>query len=157
MNLNGKTLLFKFLQSQNLMTLATLGEHLWVSNVYFVCNEKFNLYFLSEPKSQHCLDIKSKPQVACAIADTRQKVVDKKIGVQLYGISSQVKNLSTIMWMLKMWNKLNPGFESIINLKNIQSNKINGRIYKIEPTLIKFFNEELYGPEGFKLFNFGTK
>src|SRR3989338_5365496 len=147
-----KTLLLKFLQSQNLMTLATQNQHLWVSNVYFVTDEMFNLYFLSEPKSQHCRAIKSNPEVACAVADTSQKVVDKKIGVQLYGTASLVKNLSSIKWMLKMWNKLNPGFESIINLKNIQSNKINGRIYKIEPKLIKFFNEELYGPEGYKLF-----
>ncbi len=153
--MNNKQKLLQYLQSQNLMTLATQEEHLWVSNVYFVTDEKFNLYFLSEPKSQHCLAIKSNPEVACAVADTGQKVVDKKIGVQLYGTAAQVKNLSTVIWMLKMWNKLNPGFESIINLKNIQTNKINGRIYKIEPKLIKFFNEELYGPEGFKLFKFG--
>lgn len=150
-----KTLLLQFLQSQNLMTLATQGKHLWAGNVYYVTDEKFNLYFLSEPKSQHCLAIKSHPEVACAVADTKQKVVDKKVGAQLYGTASQTKNLSTVMWMLKMWNKLNPGFESIINLKNIQTNKINGRIYKIEPKLIKFFNEKLYGPEGFKLFKFG--
>lgn len=150
-----KILLLKYLQSQNLMTLVTQGEHLWASSVYYVTDEKFNLYFLSEPKSQHCRDIKSNPEVACAVADTRQKAVDKKIGVQLYGTAAQIKNLSTVRWMLKMWNKLNPGFESIINLKNIQTNKINGRIYKIESKLIKFFNEKLYGPEGFKLIKFG--
>lgn len=150
-----KTLLLKFLQSQNLMTLSTQGSHLWVSSVYYVTDEKFNLYFLSEPKSQHCLAIKSNPEVACAVADTRQKVVDKKIGVQMSGTASLVKNLSSIKWMLKMWNKLNPGFESIINLKNIQTNKIKSKIYKIEPKLIKFLNEALYGSEGFKLFKFG--
>ena len=56
--------------------------------------------------------------------------------------------------MLALWNKVNPGFESIINLKNMQKKVIKGRIYKIAPKTIKFFNEELYGSEGFEVFKF---
>lgn len=149
-----KQLLLKYLQSHNFVTLATHDKHLWTSSVYYVMDNYFNLYFLSEPTTMHCRHIAKNSEIACAIADSSQKVTDKKVGVQLYGRAVRVNSINKIKWMLKLWNKLNPGFESIINLKNIQTNKINGRIYKVTPKLIKFFNEKLYGPEGFELFKF---
>lgn len=53
-----------------------------------------------------------------------------------------------------MWHKKNPGFEDIINIPNIIKKIIKGRFYQIIPILIKFFNEDLYGEEGFEIFKF---
>lgn len=152
--MNNKQQLLQYLQSQTLMTLSTKSETLWISSVYYVIDKNFNLYFLSEPQSIHCQAIAKHDEVACAIADSRQKVTDSKVGVQLEGTASPLSNLAKIKWMLQLWNKLNPGFESIINLKNIKTNKIKSRIYKVKPRKIKFFNEKLFGPEGYKLFRF---
>lgn len=151
---NNKQRLLEYLRFQNLMSLATCGKRMWISTVYYVVDEQLNLYFLSEPMTIHCQDIKENSQVACAIADSKQKVTDKKIGVQARGIASEVNSLEKIKWVLAMWNKHNPGIENIINLKNIQRKVINSKIYKIKPSVIKFFNEELYGPEGFEIFKF---
>jgi len=152
--MNGKAELLKYLKSQNLMTLATCDKNLWVSTVYYVIDENFNLYFLSEQATIHCQQLSKNAEVACGIVDSRQKVADKKIGVQFLGKASRVDSLEKIKWMLALWNKVNPGFETIINFKNIQNKVIKSRIYKVEPRLIKFFNEKIYGPEGFKVFEF---
>lgn len=151
---NNKHILFKYLNSQNLMNVATCDKHLWVSSVYYVIDRDFNFYFLSEPTTIHCTNISKNQKVACSIADSTQKVTVQKVGVQLHGTAIQLNSFSKMKWMLALWNKLNPGFETIINLKNIQTNKIKSKIYKIKPTIIKFFNEELYGSEGIETFEF---
>lgn len=149
-----KSLLLSFLKSQNLMALATYDKKPWICNVYFVIDDNFNLYFISEPTTIHCKNISKNKNVTCSVADSSQKVTDKKIGVQIRGTAQRLDNLQKIRWMLAFWNKMNPGFETIINLKNIQNKVIKGRAYQIKPEVIKFFNEKLYGPEGQKIFRF---
>lgn len=152
--MNSKQKLLQYLKSHNFMTIATADGKPWVANVYYVVDDGFNLYFLSEPASKHGRDLAKNPSVSCSIADSNQKVTDKKIGVQLQGSAKIVNALAKIKWMLHIWNKINPGFESLINLKNIQNKVIKGKVYRVKPALIKFFNEELYGSEGFELFEF---
>ncbi|MBI3955296.1 pyridoxamine 5'-phosphate oxidase family protein [Candidatus Gottesmanbacteria bacterium] len=149
---NNKQKLLQYLKSHNFMTVATVDGKPWVANVYYVVDDDFNLYFLSEPQSKHGQDLVRNPLVACSIADSHQKVTDQKIGVQLQGMTKMVNVLTKMRWMLHLWNRVNPGFESLINLKNIQNKVIKGRIYQVKPHLIKFFNESLYGPEGSEVF-----
>ncbi len=113
---------------------------------------KLNLYFISKPETQHCRHIASNKNVACSIADSNQKVANKKIGVQLSGTASLVGNVREISKALYLWNKSNPGFAHIISFENIRKKLIKSKVYKIKPQIIKFFNEELYGSEGFKIF-----
>lgn len=153
MDLDKQKLLF-FLKSQNLMSLATNNKKPWACNVYYVTDDSFNLYFLSEPTTTHCQNITKNKEVACAIADSRQKVTDQKIGVQIRGTANTVNSLNRIKWMLALWNKMNPGFEAIINLQNMQKKVIKAKIYQVKPEVIKFFNEKLYGSEGYKIFKF---
>jgi len=136
------------------MSIATWDKKLWTATVYYVIDNKFNFYFLSEPGTMHCQNIAKSAQVACTITHSSQKVTVKKIGVQLRGKASVVNNLQKMRWMLALWNKINPGFEKIITLQNIENKVIKSKIYQIEPEVIKFFNEELYGPEGFEIFKF---
>lgn len=81
----GERKLLQYLKSQNLMTLATYGAHPWICSVYYVVDDTFNLYFLSDPDSKHCTDISQNNQIACNIADSRQKVIEQKMGVQIQG------------------------------------------------------------------------
>ena len=54
--------------------------------------------------------------------------------------------------MLKIWHKSAPGMEDIVNIKNMKAKVISSRVYKITPTIIKFFNQDLYGEEGYRVF-----
>lgn len=152
--MNNKQKLLGYLKSQRLMTLSTCGDKPWVSTVYYAIDDAFNLYFLSEPESKHCHDIKVNNQVGCNIADSRQLVTDKKVGAQVQGTATQLTDESLIKKALSMWNKATPGFEHIINWDNMVKHAIKSKVYQVKPASIKFLNEELYGPEGSEVFKF---
>lgn len=152
-----KKQLLDFLKSQRLMSLATFGNSLCACNVYFAVDDAFNLYFMSEPSSDHCKNIVQNNTVACTIADSRQKVTDKKIGVQIKGVVEKVDDSEKIKLALSLWNKANPGFESVINFKNIQENSIKSKVYTVIPLEMKFLNEASYGPEGSETFLFSRR
>lgn len=149
-----KTKLLSYLKSQHTMSLATFDGKLWICTVFYAIDDKLNFYFISEPNTRHSKGILKNSQVACSIANTNQVTTDKKIGVQIVGIASEVKNRNKIKVVLGLWNKVNPGFESIINLPNMIKKVISGKVYLIKPKEIKFFNEKLYGSEGFEIFKF---
>lgn len=149
---NNKQKLLDFIKSLNFMSISTYDKHLWTAWVYYVIDDNFNLYFVSQPNTDHCKAIIKNGEIACAIANSHQKVTDKKVGVQLYGKCSQLTNIIQIKWMLTLWNKINPGVEKIINLKNMQNKVIKSRVFKVEPKKIKWFNESLYGEREFEEF-----
>lgn len=154
MNSN-KQILHEYLKSQRLMSVASYNNKKpWTCSLYYTIDNSFNLYFLSEPHSQHCKELASNPNVAVNIADSNQKVTDKKIGAQIQGNAQQLTSVNQIKKVLNAWNNNNPGFDHIINWDNILNNKIKSKVYKITPKLIKFLNEELYGPEGTEVFSF---
>ena len=134
------------------MSLASFGEKLANCSVYFAVDAEFNFYFISEPDSEHCKNIELNNQVACAIADSKQLVHDKKIGVQIKGIVKNIHGIDRLEAMIDLWNSTNPGMETVISIDNFRNKILKSHAYKIEPQEIKFFNEELYGEEGFEVF-----
>lgn len=152
--ISNKTKLLNYLKTQHTMYLATYDGKPWTSTVFYAIDNDFNFYFISEPTTRHSKAIYKNKLVSSSIADSNQVVTDKKIGVQIEGIASEVKNKNKLKIVVSMWHKKNPGFEDIINLPNMIKKIIKGRFYQINPTLIKFFNEKLYGSEGFEIFEF---
>jgi len=132
------------------MSISTCSDKPWICTVYYTIDDSFNLYFITEPETRHTHDIGKNSLVACSIADTHQKVTDKKIGVQISGRAKIIEQEEAIVRSLNLWNATNPGFEHIINLENMKKKAIKGKVFQITPTYIKFFNEELFGPEGFR-------
>ncbi len=137
------------------MTLTTTGPTgLWSCSVYYVVDDDFNLFFVSESTTTHIQNTRRNSQVAVNIADSSQKVTAKKIGLQIQGKVNEESNRSKLKTIVSMWNRVNPGLADVVNLKNIIHKVINSKVYRIRPTLIKLFNEALYGSEGFKVFKF---
>jgi len=150
--MNDKQKLLQYLESNHLMSLATLGTRLSTCTVYYAVDDNLNFYFISEPESEHCRNIEMNKTVAFSISDTGQKVTDKKVGIQGTGTAEEIRNVEKIKAMLSLWNATNSGFESVINFENIKNKVIKSKTYRITPTELKFFNEELYGPEGIEVF-----
>lgn len=140
--------ILNYLNSQRIMTLATCDKEPWVASVYFVADKDLNLYFVSSPQSKHCKDIEKNNKVACAIADSHILNTEEKIGIQLQGLTFEVKGWDKTKVFLKMWHKVNPGAEKI-NIKNMKAGVVASRVYKIKPTFIKFMNKKLFGKKTF--------
>ncbi len=145
--------LLTYLKSERLLSLATCSDKLEISTFYYAANDAFILYFITEPQKQCAQNIQNNPQVVCVIFDSRQKVIDKKVGVQIQGNAFQITDEKEMRKAIKLWTQANPGID-VINFKSIKDNKIQGRFFKIIPTRVRFFNEELYGPEGIKVITF---
>lgn len=137
-------LIKEFMQPRYQMVLATYGEHPWIATLYYSFDENINIYFLSNPETIHCMQLVENPQVALTIADSPQEPSSKKKGVQMYGFAEQIEDKQNIIHALSLWrNTLNVTSEAY-TYEGMMSNQIKGRMYKIVPQKMKYFNQELW-------------
>ncbi len=149
-----RNILLQFLQGRHVMALATHGDELGICTVLYACDDRLNLYFVSNPVSKHARNIGKSGMVGVAVFDSNQKSKDKKIGIQYYGKAVALKKRENIEHALKLWHKENPGLEKVVDADYVLKPDTDAKIYKISPITIKFFNEELYGEEGVEAFKF---
>lgn len=148
--------LLKYLQSQELMSLATYnnkGPNTCI--VYYGIDNDFNLYIITSPSTEHGKNIASNHMVACSITNTNQPMYNTKykIGVQIKGIAQEITKPESMKVALQVWSK-NRGDVVKKYIHNITNNIWKVRPYVIKPKEIKWFNEELYGDEGVEIFKF---
>ncbi|MBI3887755.1 pyridoxamine 5'-phosphate oxidase family protein [Candidatus Microgenomates bacterium] len=130
---------FEYLQTQKLMSLATNGKTLWAATIFYAVDESLNLYVVTGPKTEHGRNFSQNPTVCGTICDSHQLNGDNKIGVQFRGVVEEVNGVESLTRAIALWNRINPGVEKWVNIKNIQANKINSRVFKIKPQVIKLF------------------
>lgn len=131
--------IYKYLQSQKLMSLATNGETLWAASLFYAIDESFNFYIVTNPNSEHGKNFTKNNIVCGTICDSHQLDSGDKIGIQFSGKVEKVNGLESLKRAINLWNKINPGVEKWVNIKNIQANKIKSRVFKITPEKIKMF------------------
>jgi len=133
----------KFLTDHTQMSASTSSNYPWIFTAYYTTDKDLNLYFLTSPKTIHAGQIATNPKIAVAIADSPQDLMGKKAGLQMSGLCTQLNDESEIRTALKLWrtklNVENPDY----TYESMQAGKISGRMYKIVPKKIKFFNEHL--------------
>jgi len=138
-------LIFEYLKTQKLMSVATYGATPWIANLYYVHDKDLNLYFLSKAWREHSKAITENPEVSVAITDSHQPIYKPQKGIQLYGTAEKVSIIKQLEWMFKMWNKLitSEGGEKLTDPKKFLDAGTSA-IFKITPKRIKFFNTELW-------------
>lgn len=79
----------RHLQTHHVATLATNGsDGIWAAAVFYV-HDGWDLYFLSSPKSRHCVNLADNAQVAVTIQADYSDWPGIK-GVQLQGVVQQL-------------------------------------------------------------------
>lgn len=150
-----KQKLLNYLKHHELLILATSGKRPTACPVYYGVDDKFNTYIVTSPSSEHGINIKNNQLVACAITNTNQPMfgTKHKIGAQIYGKAEEIKDKEEIKKALIVWSKNN---KDLVNqyLENINKDIWEVRVFQVKPSEIKWFNEELYGEEGTKIFKF---
>lgn len=59
-----------YLEAHSTLSLATTdGTRPWAASVFYVTDARLNFYFVSDPKTRHCLDMAGDAQVAATIDD----------------------------------------------------------------------------------------
>lgn len=135
--------LLNYLKSHRLMSLATYGDTPWISWVFYVTDDNFNLYFVSAPDSKHIIDIVNNNNVACGITNTEQDPLGNKIGVQLQGYVEEVTIGTKLKIFFEMWKSVINRNETKLTYENYASKAIYSKVYKVVPTHIKWFNQNL--------------
>lgn len=115
------------------MTVGTYGDFPWMATMYYAFDQDANLYFLSSPETLHCRQIAKNNKVGVAIADSQQKIGDKKKGLQMWGIAEQIRETNETKKAIQLWKDY------------LGVNKeIKGPMYKITPKRIKLFDQEMF-------------
>lgn len=154
-DMNERKKLLDYLKNNEILSLATYGKTLSVCTTYYGIDDHFNLYIITPPSTEHGKNIKTNNNVACIITDSHQPMFKSKykIGVQIKGKAKEITSEKEIEKALIIWSKNQNDIvkKFMINIKN----KIwKSRPFIIKPKIIKWFNEELYGEEGTKIFKF---
>lgn len=141
-----------FIASNGIMTLASHLEDTWVATVYYGTDADFNIYIVTDPDSKHGKQIKQNPNIAFAIFDSHTKITEGKKGIQGQGVCGVVKSPTELLKGLTLWHRANPGIEHKITLDTLKK-AFDTKLYRVEPTLLKFFNKELYGEKEYGIWS----
>lgn len=133
-----------FLHERMQMVISTSGEHPWIATVYYALDSQLNFYFISDPKTLHGSHIGSNPHIALSVSDSPQHPSSKKKGVQIYGIATQLKDEKEIKIGLTLWRKALEVTSDAYTYEGMMKNAIHGRLYKVTPKKIKYYNEEIW-------------
>lgn len=139
-----KEIIMEFLSESapKLMSVATSGTHPWIATVYFGFDDDLNLYFISDATTLHAQQISANSRVAVAIADSSQTPDTKKKGVQLFGEAKLIMDGTETEKARNSWVR-NVGIPN----ESLPFSAIEGRMYKIAPSKIKYFNQALFEVE----------
>lgn len=133
----------KYLSSHYQMAVATSGRFPWICTVYYSIDNDLNIYFLTSPSTIHGKQIAKNPKVAVAISDAPQSPNSKKKGLQIYGLCKQISGARKVTHAITLWNKTLGVTSKDYSYEGMIKKAISGRMYKITPKKIKFFNEDL--------------
>lgn len=137
------TLVSKFLSDHIQMSCSTSGEFPWIFTAYYAVDQDLSLYFLTSPDTIHGQQLAENSKVAVAIADSPQNPAGKKAGLQISGICIQLVDEAEVRAGLDLWRATLKVESSDYTYEGMQEEKIHGRLYKITPKKLKFFNEAM--------------
>lgn len=158
--MNDKELILQYLQSHNVMTLATSKSDVpWCSSVYYAVNNDLFLYFVSSNQTRHANHIQANQNASVLIAESNQKISSKKSGIQMLGTVDIVKegltgNNDEHLDILELWIDAVGGNQNNELFELTRTRAMLGTIYKFKPKIIQYLNEELFGDYGFRTLRF---
>jgi uncharacterized protein YhbP (UPF0306 family) len=128
----------------------------WLSNVFYSSDTNLNLFFVSPNDTNHIQHLSGQNEIAFSISWYDQNDLNNRKAIQGTGTCQQVKNPTRIIQFLQNHAKYFPLWKDLITYENMRNKIIDSRPYVIKPDYIKFWNDELYGEEGVKEFDFSS-
>jgi uncharacterized protein YhbP (UPF0306 family) len=135
-----------YLSKGRIMQIATTdGDQPWICSVYYVEDDKLNLYWLSLPTRRHSQQIAKNNKVAISIAIKADQPV---IGIQAEGVAEVVERKTTVAkMMLKYVARFAVGGRFYDNLKKGKNQHV---MYRFVPRTMVLFDEVTFPGDGRK-------
>lgn len=129
-----------YLQSHNVMTLATVGpDGPWAAGLFYV-NDGFDLYWLSDPDTRHSRNIAYNAQVAATIHEDYR---DWRIiqGIQMEGTAEHVGTLAQAVGPMRLYVAKFPFLGDLRHLPSTLASALAAaRVYRLTPTRVYFID-----------------
>lgn len=138
------------LNANTLMSVATIKDgQAYINTAYFCFNESLDIFFLSHPDSQHCLNIGENESVAISVYDSHQEWDQHKKGLQLFATCAPAHGL-TILEGGKLYMQRFSGLKKwITNIDDLMKNVIESKLYVAKVHALKVFDEDALGEDTF--------
>jgi len=130
-------------------TINPNGES-YINTAYYAFDEKLRLYIITNPKSNHSINLSKNPSVSVSIFDSHLKFWEDKLqGVQLFGTGYKTP-ISQLPRGTSCFLKRFPLFKEIVKKpKDFMKKSVAVKIYTLEIKKIKLFDEKRFGEENF--------
>ena len=147
--------LLKFIKSQKLMVIASHGEkYIWVANVYYGIDDNFKFYFVSPEDTKHSQQILKNPKIAFSVVWFDPANHKNRKAVQGLGSCRLAQNEEEMAKGVQLHNYNFPEFAQRITVEWIHANEFESRIWVVEPSYMKYWDDELYGEKETEEFSF---
>ncbi len=145
--------LLQFLKGQKILSIASRTvEDIWIANVYYSTNNTEKIYFISSTDSKHSQMILKNPKIAFSVTWADPKNNKNRKGVQGLGVCSEANILETSEGIKLMYENF-PDLRDILTFEWIKTNAWNTKVWIIQPSYIKYFDDEIYGDNESEEFN----
>lgn len=144
-----KQQILKFISKRYLLSIATVDEenNPWVCNVYFSQDEDLNIYFISPNDTNHSKHIKNNSKVAFTVNWYDENSLDNRKAIQAIGICKQI-GIKDLKHAIKCMIMKYPDWKDFLTFEKVTKDLIKSKVYKITPSYIKYWDDELFGEEG---------
>lgn len=149
-----KEQLLAFLQSQKVLILASQGEETWVTNVFYVIDPQFTVYFVSDAETKHSRHIQENPHVAYSVVTYDEDDLTNRKAIQGLGTCAIVEDLDELQRAIALHNKEYPDVKEYVTKDFITSSENTSHVWKVTPTFMKYWDDEVLGEDQVKEFVF---
>lgn len=140
--------IFDILENNKLLALSTVFEKkIWTSTLFYSFDKEFNMYFVSEPESQHCQMISKNKVVSGAVYSSNSIWGTDIQGVQFEAIAERVSPASTLIHGASYLERFPVARKFFKSPKDFLSKTASVRLYRLVPQLIQL-HDEVTIPEG---------
>ena len=147
--------IYDFLQSQRLLVIASMSwEDIRTTNVFYWISHDYKLYFISSEATKHSQQMLENKQIAFSIAWYNEKNHKDRKAVQWKGVCRVASSEEEIIEWVRLHNLHYPEFAWRIDVDRVKNNEHKTHVWVVEPTYMKFWNDELYWENWTKEFNF---
>lgn len=139
MDENTKRIILDFMNSNTILSLSTsTSDSPYICNLFYVCDDDLNIYFLSSKKTRHAQELKDNPRVAVSIYDPLSAPGKSVIGLQATGKVSEAKGIELIK-MFKSYLSIFPATK--VNIDMLKQVSFDSRLFKFKPDVIYFMDK----------------
>jgi uncharacterized protein YhbP (UPF0306 family) len=141
--------IFDLLKKSTQCSIATTWNNdlNYINTVYFSFNKNLELFFLSDPRTQHCRNILKNSWVSIAVSDSRQVWQEPKQGLQLFGTCRMTRGTSKIRAEYNYIKRFIGYRDWIKILTEKERRAFTSKFFIIKVEWLKIFDEPTFGEE----------